>query len=189
MLRGGGDMPPAGPLVNSGRRAVYGRGVGGPRRLDAQDQVMLELSASFCRYNACIEHCVAVGTPRARQVEMFDVARDTLAAMTEAARPGEPVGRIAEVFLERLDRAGFARQRFAACGYSLGATFRPTWMDVPPMIHAGNRQPLLPGMTLFPHVMLGDMDAGIAAGVGWTILVGERGAEVLSRLPLELHRR
>jgi hypothetical protein len=44
-------------------------------------------------------------------------------------------------------------------------------------------------MTLFPHVMLGDMDAGIAAGVGWTILVGERGAEVLSRLPLELHRR
>jgi Xaa-Pro dipeptidase len=99
------------------------------------------------------------------------------------------VGRIAEVFLERLDRAGFARQRFAACGYSLGATFRPTWMDVPPMIHAGNRQELLPGMTLFPHVMLGDMDAGIAAGVGWTILVGERGAEVLSRLPLELHRR
>ena len=189
MLRGGGDMPPAGPLVNSGRRAVYGRGVGGPRRLDAQDQVMLELSASFCRYNACIEHSVAIGTPRARQVEMFDVARDTLAAMTEAARPGEPVGRIAEVFLERLDRAGFARQRFAACGYSLGATFRPTWMDVPPMIHAGNRQPLLPGMTLFPHVMLGDMDAGIAAGVGWTILVGERGAEVLSRLPLELHRR
>jgi Xaa-Pro dipeptidase len=62
-------------------------------------------------------------------------------------------------------------------------------MDVPPMIHAGNRQELLPGMTLFPHVMLGDMDAGIAAGVGWTILVGERGAEVLSRLPLELHRR
>ena len=25
MLEGGGDMPPAGPLVNSGRRAVYGR--------------------------------------------------------------------------------------------------------------------------------------------------------------------
>ncbi len=189
MLGGGGDMPPAGPLVNSGRRAVYGRGVGGPRRLDAQDQVMLELAASFCRYNACIEHSVAIGAPRPRQAEMFAVARDTLLAMTEAARPGEPVGRIAEVFLEGLDRAGFARQRFAACGYSLGATFRPSWMDVPPMIHAGNRQELRPGMVLFPHVMLGDMEAGTAAGVGWTILVGERGAEVLSRLPLELHRR
>ncbi|MBM3521524.1 MAG: aminopeptidase P family protein [Alphaproteobacteria bacterium] len=189
MLAGGGDMPASGPLVNSGRRAVYGRGIGGPRRLDAQDQVMLELAASYCRYNVCIEHTVAIGTPRPRQVEMFGVARDTLAAMTDVARPGEPIGRIAEVFLERLDKAGFARQRFAACGYSLGATFRPTWMDVPPMIYAGNRMPLQPGMTLFPHVMLGDMEAGVAAGVGWTILITDKGAEVLSRLPLELHRR
>ena len=189
MLAGGGDMPAGGPLVNSGRRAVYGRGIGGARRLDAQDQVMLELGASYCRYNVCIEHTIAIGTPKPRQVEMFSVARDTLHAMTEVARPGEPIGRIAEVFLDRLDRAGFAKQRFAACGYSLGATFRPTWMDVPPMIYAGNRMPLQTGMTLFPHVMLGDMEAGVAAGVGYTILITDTGAEVLSRLPLELHRR
>jgi Xaa-Pro dipeptidase len=132
---------------------------------------------------------VAIGTPKPRQIHMFDVARDTLHAMTEAAKPGAPIGRIAEVFLEKLDKAGFAKQRFAACGYSLGATFRPTWMDVPPMIFAGNRTPLAPGMTLFPHVMLGDMEAGVAAGVGWTILITGTGAEVLSRLPLELHRR
>ena len=30
MLEGGGDMPPAGPLVNSGSRAVYGRGSAAP---------------------------------------------------------------------------------------------------------------------------------------------------------------
>ncbi len=189
MLAGGGDMPAGGPLVNSGRRAVYGRGVGGPRKLDAQDQLMLELGASYCRYNVCIEHSVAIGAPKPRQVFMFETARDTLYAMTEVARPGAPIGAIAEMFLARLDKAGFARQRFAACGYSLGATYRPTWMDVPPMIYAGNPMPLQPGMTLFPHVMLGDMDEGVAAGVGYTILITETGAEVLSRLPLELHRR
>ena len=189
MLGGGGDMPAGGPLVNSGRRAVYGRGVCGPRKLDAQDQLMLELGASYCRYNVCIEHSVAIGAPKPRQVFMFETARDTLYAMTEIARPGAPIGAIAEVFLARLDKAGFARQRFAACGYSLGATYRPTWMDVPPMIHAGNPMPLQPGMTLFPHVMLGDMEEGVAAGVGYTILITETGAEVLSRLPLELHRR
>ena len=189
MLAGGGDMPAGGPLVNSGRRAVYGRGVGGPRKLDAQDQLMLELGASYCRYNVCIEHSIAIGTPKPRQVFMFETARDTLHAMTEVARPGAPIGTIAEMFLARLDKAGFARQRFAACGYSLGATYRPTWMDVPPMIYAGNPMPLQPGMTLFPHVMLGDMDQGVAAGVGYTILITETGAEVLSRLPLELHRR
>jgi Xaa-Pro dipeptidase len=189
MLLGGGDVPPGGPLVNSGRRVVYGRGVGGPRRLEAQDQLMLELSASYCRYNVCIEHSVAIGAPQPRQIEMYDIARDTLLAIVDVARPGVPIGRMAEVFLARLDAAGFAQQRFAACGYSVGATFRPTWMDVPPMIHATNTTPLAPGMTLFPHVMLGDMAAGIGAGCGYTILITEGAPEVLSRLPLALHRR
>jgi len=189
MLMGGGDMPAGGPLVNSGRRAVYGRGIGGPRRLDAQDQMMLELGASYCRYNVCIEHTVAIGTPRPRQDYMFKTARDTLHAMTESVKPGQPIGRIDEIHRTALDKAGFQKARFSACGYSLGATFRPTWMDVPPMIYSGNPLPLQPGMTLFPHVMLGDMDEGVAAGVGWTILVTETGAEVLSQLDLILHRR
>jgi Xaa-Pro dipeptidase len=189
MLAGGGDMPAGGPLVNSGRRAVYGRGIGGPRRLEAQDQMMLELGASYCRYNVCIEHTIAIGAPRARQDYMFKTARDTLHAMTETAKPGAPIGRIDEIHRASLDKAGFQKARFSACGYSLGATFRPTWMDVPPMIYSGNPLPLQEGMTLFPHVMLGDMDEGVAAGVGWTILITRSGAEVLSRLPLELHRR
>jgi hypothetical protein len=29
------------------------------------------------------------------------------------------------------DENGFKDQRFNACGYSLGATFAPTWMDFP----------------------------------------------------------
>jgi Xaa-Pro dipeptidase len=36
MLEGDGGMPPAGPLVNSGRRTVYERGVGGTRPLEAK---------------------------------------------------------------------------------------------------------------------------------------------------------
>ena len=73
---------------------------------------------------------------------MFDVARDTLEAMTEAARPGEPMRRIAEVFTQRLDRAGFARQRFAGCGYSLGPPSRPTRRAAAPQSHAGSALPL-----------------------------------------------
>ena len=147
---------------------------------------MLELSASYCRYNVCIEHAVAIGAPRPRQVTMFDVARDTLHAMTEVAKPGAPIGRIAEVFLERLDRAGFARQRFAACGYSLGATYRPTWMDVPPMLYSGNETPAEPGMVLFLHAICPNSDAGIATSIGHTLVVTETGAEPLSRVPHDM---
>jgi len=183
ILDGGGDMPPAGPLCNSGPRAVYGRGVGGPRILQGQDQVVLELAATRHRYNVCIERTFILGEMPAAQRRMADTVRDAVAAMVAAARPGNPAGAIAEAFGAVVDAAGYTRNRFAACGYPLGATFRPSWMDVPPMLHPGNPTPLLPGMVFFPHCMLGDAESGLAFGSGDTILITEAGAEVLTRAP------
>lgn len=87
------------------------------------------------------------------------------------------------------DAAGFGDRRMAACGYSLGATYRPTWMDVPPMIYSGNPMPAAPGMVLFLHAILVDTDAGLAMSAGHTVLVNEDGAKVLSRLQPALEPR
>jgi Xaa-Pro dipeptidase len=186
MLEGGGDMPPAGPLVNSGRRAIYGRGVGGARPLEARDQVMIELAGTYRRYNACIERVVIIGAPSPAQLSMYHLVEETLLAMLEAFVPGAPLGGVDEIHGARLDAAGFGEHRYAACGYSLGATYRPSWMDVPPMIYAGNPLEMRPGMVFFPHVMLGDSDTGLAMGLGQTVLVTETKPEVLNRYPLEL---
>lgn len=186
MLEGGGDMPPAGPLVNSGSRALYGRGVGGARGLAEQDQVMIELAGTYRRYNACIERCVAIGPVEPARASMHALVRDTLEEMIEAFRPGEPLGAVDAIHRRRLDAAGYAEVRYAACGYSLGATYRPSWMDVPPMIYEGNPLPLEPGMVFFPHVMLGDTHSGMAMGLGNTIVVTNGAPEVLSTLPLDL---
>ncbi|WPZ36613.1 Xaa-Pro peptidase family protein [Thalassobaculum sp. OXR-137] len=186
MLEGGGDMPPAGPLVNSGSRAVYGRGVGGARGLSDSDLVMVELAGTYRRYNACIERCVVVGAVSDAQASMHALVRDTLEEMLEAFRPGEPLGRIDEIHRARLDAAGYADVRYAACGYSLGATYRPSWMDVPPMIYAGNPLELRPGMVFFPHVMLGDTRTGLAMGLGETVVVTDGAPEVLSGLLRDL---
>lgn len=183
ILEGGGDMPPAGPLVNSGRRAIYGRGVGGPRRLEAADQVVVEFAATLHRYNACTERTFLLGDPPPQQRRMQETVAAALAAMLDAAKPGAAIGAIDSAHRAVLDAAGFSRARFATCGYSLGATFRPSWMDVPPMIFAGNPMPLEPGMVLFPHVMLGDAETGLAYGRGETILVTATGAEVLTLAP------
>jgi len=186
MLEGGGDMPPGGPLVNSGRRAIYGRGVGGPRGLEEQDQVMIELAATYRRYNACIERLVVIGEPGAAQLSMYETVKSTLLEMLDAFRPGEPLGRIDDIHRARLDAAGYAENRFAACGYSLGATYRPSWMDVPPMIYSGNPLEMRPGMVFFPHVMLGDAETGLAMGLGQTVLVTDGAPEVLTKAPLDL---
>ncbi|MBI3512919.1 MAG: M24 family metallopeptidase, partial [Proteobacteria bacterium] len=108
--------------------------------------------------------------------------RDALAAMTAAARPGRPLGEIDDAHRRVLDAAGYAETRLAACGYSLGATFRPSWMDVPPMLYSGNPMPAQPGMTLFLHAILVDAPHNLAMSLGHTILMTDTGAEPLSRL-------
>ena len=186
VLEGGGDPAPAEPLVNSGAKAVYGRSVTGPRPLAERDQLLVELAGTWRRYNCCIERTILLGPPSAAQRDLYAVVRDAIEAVIEAFRPGEPLGRVDEVHRRRLDAAGYAEERYAACGYSLGATYRPSWMDVPPMIYAGNSLEMRPGMVFFPHVMLGDKRRGLAVGLGNTVLVTERGAESLPRLPLDL---
>lgn len=187
MLEGGGDIPSGGPLVNSGPRALFGRGVGGPRIIEPRDQLLLELATSVCRYHVCIEHTVAVGAPDPRQVDMIKIAADALHEVTAAARPGCELGTLDDIHRRVLDAAGFANERFAACGYALGCTFRPTWMDVPPMIYSGNPLLLEPGMVFFVHIMIPDRSTGLTAGVGWTFVITKGEAEIFSDIPLKLH--
>ena len=185
ILDGGGDVPPAGPLVNAGHRALYGRSVCGAHRIGDVDQVTIEFAASFHRYTACLMRTAVVGRSSPRQEEMFTVTTEALAAMTEAARPGRPLGEIDDAHRRVFDTAGHRLNRYSACGYSLGATYRPSWMDVPPMLFSGNRTPAKPGMVLFLHAMLPDAERGLAMSAGYTILITDTGCEILSQIPLE----
>ena len=185
ILEGGGDVPPAGPLVNAGSRALYGRSVCGAHRIGDVDQVTIEFAASFHRYTACLMRTAVVGRSSPYQEEMFTITTEALAAMTEAARPGRPLGEIDDAHRRVFDVAGHRLNRYSACGYSLGATYRPSWMDVPPMLYSGNRAPARPGMVLFLHAMLPDTERGLAMSAGYTILITNTGCEVLSQVPLE----
>ena len=76
----------------------------------------------------------------------------------------------------------------AACGYSLGATYRPNWMDVPPMLYSGNPTPAEPGMVLFMHAILIDAAENLAMTLGHTVVITQSDREVLSAHPLEYIR-
>ena len=185
ILEGGGDPPPSGPVLGSGDRALLVRSATGYRHLDALDQLTIEFAASYRYYCACLMRTVAVGKGNHRQRAMFDATRDALAVMTEAARPGRALGEIDDAHRRVFDAADFGHARLAACGYSLGATFKPSWMDVPPMIYAGNPTPARPGMVLFLHAILVDARHNLAMSLGHTIVVTERGCEALSKLTPE----
>lgn len=182
ILAGGGDPPPSGPVLGSGDRALLVRSATGFRHLDPVDQLTMEFAASYRHYCACLMRTIAVGKANDTQRAMFEVTRDALAAMMEAARPGRPLGEIDDAHRRVYDQAGYGHARMAACGYSLGALYRPTWMDVPPMLYSGNPLPAAPGMVLFLHAILIDAASNLAMSLGHTITITSTGAEVLSRL-------
>ena len=186
ILEGGGDMPPAGPLVNSGRRALFGRSASGAHEIQPKDQITIEFAATYHRYNVCIMRTAIIGEPEPGHLRLFGVVKDALHAMTEAAAPGRPLGEIDDAHRRVMDAAGHQVNRFSACGYSLGATYRPNWMDVPPMLYSGNPMPARPGMVLFMHSMLTDATAGLAMSLGHTVVITESGREILSKLALDL---
>jgi Xaa-Pro dipeptidase len=110
---------------------------------------------------------------------------DALAACREALKPGEPVGGVFDAYARVCDRAGETPHRLNACGYSLGTTFAPNWMDWP-MFYTGNPVVIQPGMVFFLHMILMDSDAGIAMCPGLTVEVTETGNQPLTRHKLEL---
>lgn len=121
---------------------------------------------------------------------MMAVAMEALELVKDAARPGAALGTLDDIHRHVLDGAGFGPERYATCSYALGCTFRPTWMDVPPMIYSGNSLPMTPCMVFFVHIMIPDTRTGIMAGIGQTFAITETGPpEVFSALPTELLTR
>ncbi len=179
VFKGGGDYPGNDYIIGSGPEALLCRYHTGRRHLDPQDQLTLEWAGAYRHYHAAMMHTFVVGMPPDRQVEMHAVAREALLAVEAALTPGNPVGAAFDAHARVLDRAGYQAHRLNACGYSLGTTFAPNWMDWPMLYHA-NPVMLRPGMVFFVHIIIFDSEAGLAMTLGRSSLIGETVAEPLS---------
>jgi Xaa-Pro dipeptidase len=185
---GGGDDPANEFIIGSGRDALLCRYFSGRRHLDPQDQITLEFAGVYRHYHACLMRTIPVGGASELQRRMHGVALEAMAACLAALRPGEPIGRVFDAYAAVCDRAGMQAHRLNACGYSLGTTYAPNWMDWP-MFYAGNPVIAEPDMVFFLHMILMDSDNGIAMCPGQTVRVGENGAELLSARSLDLVTR
>ncbi len=185
VFRGGGDYPANRFVIGSGPGALMCRYFSGRRQLADDDQLTLEFAGVYRHYHACLMRTIRVGEPPPEQVRMVEACAEALEAAQAALRPGRAMGEVFSAQAASLDAAGFKAQRLNACGYSLGTTFEPNWMDWP-MFYAGNPVKLAPGQVFFPHMILFDDDSGLAATLGETVLVSETGCRRLNRAPLDL---
>jgi len=185
VFRGGGDYPGNEYIIGSGPNALLCRYFAGRRHLDPRDQLTLEWVGVDRHYHAAMMRTICLGEPPARQREMYAAAEQTLLAVEERLRPGRTFGEAFDAHATALDAAGLAEHRLNACGYSLGTTFSPNWMDWPMLYHA-NPVEIAPGMVIFVHIIIFDSERGLAMTLGRTSLVTPDGPESLSRAPLGL---
>ncbi len=185
VFRGGGDYPGNEFIIGSGRDALLCRYFSGRRRLSAEDQLTLEHAGAYRHYHACLMRTLLLGPVHPEHQAMHGACADAMQACLEALRPGTRMGVVFDAHARTLDAAGFNAHRMNACGYSLGTTYTPTWMDWP-MFYTANPVVIKPGMVFFLHMILMNSDANRAMTLGQTVVVTDSGYERLSRLPLDL---
>lgn len=185
IFEGGGDYPANEFIIGSGPDALLCRYKAGRRHLDANDQLTLEWAGIYHHYHAAMMQTIVIGKPRGRHQELHDTALAALQACELAMIPGNTFGDVFAAHAKVMDERGMGRHRLNACGYSLGARFTPSWMDMP-MFYAHNPVKITPNMVLFAHMIIMDSDTETAICLGRTSLTREGPAEPLSRHSLDL---
>lgn len=185
ILAGGGDYPGNEFVIGSGADALLCRYKAGRRKLLKNDQLTLEWAGVFHHYHAAMMRTVLTGKPSKRHLELFEAARNALLAVEKAMVPGNTFGDVFDAHSRTMEAHGLTKHRLNACGYSLGARFAPSWMDMP-MFYQGNPEPIAPNMTLFAHMIIMDSETETAMTLGRTYLTTDSQPKPLSRHDLDL---
>lgn len=185
ILAGGGDYPANEFIIGSGPDALLCRYKAGRRKLNKNDQLTLEWSGVFNHYHAPMMRTVLTGKASKRHQELFEAAQASLLAVEKAMTPDNSFGDVFDAHARALEAHGLTKHRLNACGYSVGARFSPSWMDMP-MFYQGNPEPIAPNMTLFAHMIIMDSETETAMTLGRTYLTTETQPKPLSRHDLDL---
>jgi Xaa-Pro dipeptidase len=185
ILRGDGDPSASRWPMGAGEEALLVRYHTGHGTVTAQDQVQFEIAAAYRHYHAALMYVILTGKPDPRHRRMFEACVEALEACEAALRPGNTVGQVFETHARVLTKAGYAGHFLNACGYTMGATYPPTWMDWP-MVYTGEPQVLAPNMVFFLHMILLDSDTRLGMSLGETTIVTDTGCEPISRAPRRL---
>jgi Xaa-Pro dipeptidase len=186
IFENGGDYPANEFIIGSGHNALLCRYQSEKRILSNTDQLTIEWAGTFKHYHSAMFRTIPIGKANQKQYKMYDACLEALTKCEEKLVPGNTVGEVFDIHAKTLDKLGYKKSRMNACGYSLGATFSPNWMDVPPMIFSDNPLILKSGMVFFMHMILMDSENQLAMNLGETYLLTKKGNERLGKQKLDL---
>ena len=185
VLEGGGDYPANEYIIGSGDNALLCRYQAEKRNLSDTDQLSLEWAGTFKHYHSAMFRTIPIGKVDPRHIKMHEACVEALKNCVKTLIPGKTAGDVFDIHAKTFDDLGFKKARMNACGYSLGSTFSPNWMDWP-MLYTGNSYKIVTGNIFFMHMILMDSDTNLAMNLGETYLVTENGNERLGKQKLDL---
>ena len=185
ILEGGGDYPANEFIIGSGHNALLCRYQAEKRVLSKQDQLSIEWAGTYKHYHSAMFRTIPIGKVNPKHIKMHEACVEALINCEKKLIPGNTVGEVFDTHAITFDDLGYNKARMNACGYSLGSTFSPNWMDWP-MLYTGNPYVIQPGNIFFMHMILMDSDNELAMNLGETYLVTENGNERLGKQKLDL---
>ena len=185
VLEGGGDYPANEYIIGSGHNALLCRYQAEKRILSNQDQLSIEWAGTYKHYHSAMFRTIPIGKADPKHIKMHEACVEALTNCENKLKPGNKVGEVFDVHAKTFDDLGYNKSRMNACGYSLGSTFSPNWMDWP-MLYTGNPYIIQPGNIFFMHMILMDSENQLAMNLGETYLVTENGNQRLGKQKLDL---
>ncbi|MDC0151072.1 Xaa-Pro peptidase family protein [Candidatus Pelagibacter sp.] len=185
VLEGGGDYPANEYIIGSGHNALLCRYQAEKRNLSNQDQLSIEWAGTYKHYHSAMFRTIPIGKANSKHIKMHEACVEALKNCENKLKPGNKVGEVFDVHAKTFDDLGYNKSRMNACGYSLGSTFSPNWMDWP-MLYTGNPYIIEPGNIFFMHMILMDSENQLAMNLGETYLVTKDGNERLGKQKLDL---
>lgn len=184
MIAAGGTFPGFGPFIRASARLGEEHTTWTDHRLAAGEAVFLELTGCVARYHAPLGRLVHLGRAPDDAAGMAAVAREAFDAVVEALREGMLFRDVYAAWQGVVDRAGLAHYRRHHCGYVVGIGFPPSWTGGNTVTGLRHDSDIVVRAGMSFHVLSWLMGTGSGDFfISNTVLVGEDGAEVLTKTP------
>jgi Xaa-Pro aminopeptidase len=188
LVEAGSELAACNPLVSSGPTAwCDNHAAPSHRRLEDGDVVCVDVCGVVDGYHANLSRTYAVGAVSRRAQDMLALVAGSVCELQREARLGEGPEQAAAA-AERYVRERIpAEQIWWVGGYSLGLALPPSWVGHTYLANDGlERTTWQEGYVSNYETILLDRDEGFEAATIDTLLMTDKGLEVLSTVPREL---
>jgi Xaa-Pro dipeptidase len=184
MIEAGGTFPGFGPFIRSTARLGEEHTTWGDTRLAPGDALFLELTGCARRYHAPLGRLVHIGRAPREAHEMAAVTEAAFAAAVAALKDGVLAREVYAAWQKVVDDAGMPHYRRHHCGYMVGIGFPPSWTGGNSVTGLRHDSGIVIRTGMSFHLLSWLMGTGRGDFfISNTVLLGDAGPEVLTRVP------